>query len=405
MLASNIAIVIGPTPPGTGVILPATAAAESNSTSPTSPASVLFMPTSITVAPGLIQSPLTISGRPTAAIKTSARPADGGEVAGPGVADGHGRVRVDEEAGHRPADEDRAADHDRLGPGELDPRSVEDLDHAGGRAGDQPGDRFPRVEVDGLPYADPTLCEQARVHGCQSVDVLARRYLRQHDGLIDVVGKRHLNEDAVHLGVAIELGDERNELGLGNVGRGVRGGSSGSGLLTGPALVADVDVGGRVVADEDRRQTGRPLAGRDPRFDDVLDPPAERGGDRLAVENLALMSRGALDRSVVGHQLAVAAGALEAHDDHVAGLDGGHHALAERCVDDVVATVSSIAELSLEPAFSSFAPSIPKLPENPPEPLPSAPAAAPPGTDHRGRMAFDEMRRDLAQETRRDPAP
>src|SRR5690606_21600520 len=72
VFSSRHAIVIGPTPPGTGVIAPATAAASSNATSPTMrdlPASpgTRLMPTSITVAPGLIQSPRTISGRPMAA--------------------------------------------------------------------------------------------------------------------------------------------------------------------------------------------------------------------------------------------------------------------------------------------------------------------------------------------------
>ena len=48
----SIAIVIGPTPPGTGVIAPATFSALSNSTSPHSFLfSSLFIPTSITTAP------------------------------------------------------------------------------------------------------------------------------------------------------------------------------------------------------------------------------------------------------------------------------------------------------------------------------------------------------------------
>ena len=65
---------MGPTPPGTGVIAPATAAQEANATSPTSlPSALRLIPTSMTVAPGLIQSPGTISGRPMAAIRMSAR--------------------------------------------------------------------------------------------------------------------------------------------------------------------------------------------------------------------------------------------------------------------------------------------------------------------------------------------
>ena len=67
----STAIVIGPTPPGTGVSAPATPA-TAGSTSPTSPASVRLMPTSITVAPGFTQSALTNPGMPTAATTISA---------------------------------------------------------------------------------------------------------------------------------------------------------------------------------------------------------------------------------------------------------------------------------------------------------------------------------------------
>src|SRR5579863_2628534 len=57
VLRNSMAMVIGPTPPGTGVIAPATFAAASNSTSPISrvlpgsAAGTRLMPTSITVAP------------------------------------------------------------------------------------------------------------------------------------------------------------------------------------------------------------------------------------------------------------------------------------------------------------------------------------------------------------------
>src|SRR5262249_47982653 len=55
---SRYAMVIGPTPPGTGVIARARSAALANSTSPTSlPAALRFMPTSMTVDPGFTQSP------------------------------------------------------------------------------------------------------------------------------------------------------------------------------------------------------------------------------------------------------------------------------------------------------------------------------------------------------------
>jgi len=72
VLLSKHAIVIGPTPPGTGVIALATLETSSKSTSPTSPESVLLIPTSITIAPFFTQSPLTSLGLPTAAMTISA---------------------------------------------------------------------------------------------------------------------------------------------------------------------------------------------------------------------------------------------------------------------------------------------------------------------------------------------
>ena len=72
MFFSKHAIVIGPTPPGTGVNALAIFETSSKATSPTIPFSVLFIPTSITIASFLIQSALTSSGIPTAATIMSA---------------------------------------------------------------------------------------------------------------------------------------------------------------------------------------------------------------------------------------------------------------------------------------------------------------------------------------------
>src|SRR4051812_33338361 len=56
VFSSRHATVIGPTPPGTGVMVPATAAAVWKATSPTRrPSNNRLIPTSMTVAPGFIQ--------------------------------------------------------------------------------------------------------------------------------------------------------------------------------------------------------------------------------------------------------------------------------------------------------------------------------------------------------------
>src|SRR5690554_6821996 len=72
-------MVIGPTPPGTGVIWEAFGATSSNFTSPTNlnplfldGSEILWIPTSITTAPSLTISAVTKPGLPKATIKISA---------------------------------------------------------------------------------------------------------------------------------------------------------------------------------------------------------------------------------------------------------------------------------------------------------------------------------------------
>src|SRR3989344_3334234 len=68
----RLATVMGPTPPGTGVIAEAFFTTSSKSTSPTRPSRVWFMPTSTTTTPSFTASPVIIFGFPIAAIRISA---------------------------------------------------------------------------------------------------------------------------------------------------------------------------------------------------------------------------------------------------------------------------------------------------------------------------------------------
>mmetsp|Transcript_51983 Transcript_51983/g.90739 ORF Transcript_51983/g.90739 Transcript_51983/m.90739 type:complete len:221 (-) Transcript_51983:387-1049(-) len=80
VLRRSIAMVMGPTPPGTGVMREATSLHSLKSQSPTNlypflevGSSTELIPTSMTTAPGFNQLPLTISALPTAATTMSAR--------------------------------------------------------------------------------------------------------------------------------------------------------------------------------------------------------------------------------------------------------------------------------------------------------------------------------------------
>ena len=88
---------MAPTPPGTGVIAPATSAPSANATSPTifvlpSPASTRLMPTSMTVAPGLIHSRVTKFGLSDRRDQDIGAARDVGQIARLGMRHGHGGV-------------------------------------------------------------------------------------------------------------------------------------------------------------------------------------------------------------------------------------------------------------------------------------------------------------------------
>ena len=117
VLLSSIAIVIGPTPPGTGVIAEATSFTASKSTSPTRPFSVRLMPTSMTDGPRLhhrrgYRMGSTDRGHEDVGLEGVTL-----EILRPGVADGHRRIRtgflLDQKRGQRLTDDVRATDdHD-----------------------------------------------------------------------------------------------------------------------------------------------------------------------------------------------------------------------------------------------------------------------------------------------------
>ena len=127
-------MVIGPTPPGTGVIAPRTSAASAKATSPTrrllpSGPATRWMPTSMTMAPGLIQLPLHHL-RPADRGDHEVGAADhGGQVARARVGDRDRAVLGEQQLRHRLADDVGAADDDRLEPRQLGPHRLGE-DHA-----------------------------------------------------------------------------------------------------------------------------------------------------------------------------------------------------------------------------------------------------------------------------------
>ena len=118
----------------------------------------------------------------------------------------------------------------------------------------------------------------------KAVDVLGRIDGQQHVRGVDVPGQRQLHQDAVHAGIGVEPGDQRQQLGLGGLlGQAMieaRHAELGRHL----ALAAHIDLAGRIGADQDRRQAGLGAAFGDQLGHTRAHALAQAGGVRLAVD-------------------------------------------------------------------------------------------------------------------------
>ena len=255
--------------------------------------------------PGFTISAPTSRGEPTAATRMSAREQTAA------------RSRVREwqtvtvafspssSAGERPADEDRAAEDHRLGALELDPGVAQQLDHALRRARDEA--RAPLGEQPGAGRGEP-------------VDVLGGVDRRDHRVLVDLLGQRQLDQDPVDRVVAVERGDQLEQLLRSGSRRRARGGSSASRPPRSACACCrrrPARPGRRRPARSPARARSPPCAaansahpGRDPRARPRPPPPCRRspGRSRSRLGSAFDSASGdPLQRRVVGHQLALRA--------------------------------------------------------------------------------------------------
>ena len=241
-------MVSGPTPPGTGVIWPATSLTASKSTSPTRPASVRLMPTSITTAPGLTMSAVTNFARPMATIEDVGLPRHRGQVAvrlwqtvtvalAP-----PGRVVSHEHDRHRLAHDVAAAhDHDVLAPAILIPLRCSSCWMPCGVQGRNRGRPW-TIRPTFSGWKASTSFSGLTASSTRVSSIWPRQ--------------RQLDQDAVDGPVAVEPLDQPSS----SASLVVFGGRRCSWLLdarllAGLLLVPHVDLAGAVFADQNRRQT------------------------------------------------------------------------------------------------------------------------------------------------------
>ena len=234
------------------------------------------MPTSITVAPGLIQAPRINCGRPIAATRISARRHSIGQVARPGVGDRHRAVGA-RAAAPRAACRRCWSGRPRARAGRPDRRP------ASGAAGDAAHRRARHQEVgiEGAAAAE----QPADVERMKAVDVLRRIDRIEHARGVDLVGQRQLDQDAVHRGVGVERAQPGEQVALADVSRQLEQSAVDADLGGHSRLGAHVGPARRMVADQDHPQAGRTAVAGGESVDLGGDLGAQLRGRRLAVDD------------------------------------------------------------------------------------------------------------------------
>ena len=173
---------------------------------------------------------------------------------------------AEQQRGQRPADQDRAPDDHRLGALSSTPASAQSSMTPSGVQGTSPG--------------RPCASRPALGRG-QPVDVLGRIDRGDHRVLVERSGSGIWTRIPSTDSSAFELRHQVQQLVLGDVGAEPVVDRADPGLLAGLDLVADVDVRGRVVADQNGRQARRRVALGGERLDVLADLRADAAATAL----------------------------------------------------------------------------------------------------------------------------
>ena len=192
------------------------------------------------------------------------------EIAREPMGDGDRRAGQQQLQRQRTADDVRGADDHGLGALGIQAVGVEQRHHAPRRAG---------------PQAGVAKRELAYVERMETVDVLGRIDPARDGVLVHVRRKRQLDQDAVDLVVGIELVDQREQAFLVRPVRQPEVARLDASARGGLDLVADVDVGGGIIADQHHGQAGWTLAALAAVLDGTPDIGDHAIGDRPTVQD------------------------------------------------------------------------------------------------------------------------
>ncbi len=287
---SSIAMVSGPTPPGTGVSAPATSSTSgwtsprtseprrsnaarrfepaANSRSIVARSSTRVVPTSTTVAPGLTNCRGDERRPPQRRHENVGLAGHLRQVHRARMADRHGGVPVQQQQGHRLADDVAPPDDDRPRARDRDLRSLQQLDDSRRRAGDQ---------------RRPILDQTSNVDRVKAVHVLVRARAHRRRGVPRRVPwpRAAATAPGCRRGHRSDSDDRRRRRSssidavAGNRSRSARSPVSAADF----SLLRDVERGCGIVADEHEAESGRPPGARRERLHARADLGANGIGD------------------------------------------------------------------------------------------------------------------------------
>ena len=199
--------------------------------------------------------------------------ADVSRVLGARVYHSHGAVLLHEHQRGGHADDVGPADHNRVLPFEIHPGALEQNDATLGGAGHE--ERLVALHA-----------ELTDVEGVEAVDVLLQRDLREYLLLVHVLGQRELDEDAVAVGIGVEVANNLKHVLLAGVLGHLLVKRDDTGLVARLALHANVRLRVGAAAHDDHGEAGSLAVLGHQLGHPHLDLPADRRGDGLAIDNL-----------------------------------------------------------------------------------------------------------------------
>ena len=221
---------------------------------------------------------------------------DAGNVVRLAVDDGNGGIAMHEEHGHGQTDEVGPADYYGVLALELDAAAVQQFDATLGSAGNVEGNGSEVGPLDlGAADVGAGAAQRGGVERMETIDVLLGVDAVEDFILINVLGKRQLNQNAMNSRIGVQFGNLSRESLHGHVRRIVKSKGRDATFLARLLLHSDVRLRIATLAHQNDSQAGNLAAVGLQLLDGILDLRADRLRNGLSID----VSSGHLENAII----------------------------------------------------------------------------------------------------------